>query len=370
MTLFIAVICSSAGNVGAAAEQEVRRLAHWRVWRKSCDGVDGEARDGMKALYDEWIKVDDLAIKAIELSLPEHAQEVVKRIHLDYAQDIGMVGLLRRMHVEAGFHAAAQLFWASRREPSSPRLETVLAQLLLNIAASTIYDVIKDLARDPDQVDAFIDARGIAASALQAGGLDLATAWAHLRSVWQLHRWRSNDCVKPVQAFITQVLGGTEVSISIDGSTAAEVETVRRNLLYAVRGLVVQEIEHSGEILLPANGRTVLGVAASDGLGFGAPIAWPAASRLKPAGEFVLMVPQIGGALPNALTDLLNRCQAAISVDQSSVGHIPVYCRAIGKPLVLLGERQIGSIQKHGFVVVDGTAGRIKLFIERAASGI
>ncbi len=324
----------------------------------------------MKALYDEWVKVDDLAIKAIELSPPEHAQEVVKRIQLDYAQDIGMVGLLRRTHVETGFHAAAQLFWASRREPSSPRLETVLAQLLLNIAASAIYDVVKELARDPGQVDTFIDTRRIAASALQAGGFDVATAWTHLRSVWQLHRWRSNNHVEPVQTFITQMLGGTEVSIAIDGATAAEVETVRRNLLYAVRGLVVEEIERSGEVLLPANGRTVLGVAASNGLGFGAPIAWPAARRLKPSGEFVLVVPQIGGLVPDALTDLLNRCQAAVSADQSLVGHVPVYCRGIGKPLVLLGERQRRAIQKHSFVVVDGTAGRIKLFIERAASGL
>lgn len=324
----------------------------------------------MMDLYHEWMKVDDLAIKAVELSLPEHAQEVVKRIHLDYAQDIGMVGLLRRTHIEAGFDAAAQLFWASRREPSSPRLETVLAQLLLNIAASAIYDVMKELARDPGQVGTFIDARGITASALQAGGLDLAIAWTHLRNVWQLHRWRRDQRVEPVQTFITEMLGGTEVRIAIDGATASEVETVRRNLLYAVRGLVVQEIERSGEVVLPANGRTVSGVAASGGLGFGAPIPWPTAGRLKPIGEFVLAVPQIGGLLPDALTDLLNRCQAAVSADQSVVGHVSVYCRSIGKPLVLLGDRQMRSIQKHGFVVVDGTVGRVKLFVERAASGI
>lgn len=324
----------------------------------------------MDELYEQWIKVDDLAIKAIELSLPRHGGEVIDRIRLDYAQDIGIIGLLRRTHLEDDFEEAARLFWRTRREPDSPRLESVLAQLLLNIAASAIYEFLKELSRDPSQIAHFIEARGIAANVWQAGGLDMVMAWDHFRRVWQLHRWKQAGRIEPVQATISETLRGAAIRIDIEGETADEVELIRQNLLYVVRGLVVQEIERSGEVLLPANGRAMEGIAASPGLGFGAPVSWPAAERLEPRGEFILAVPPIGGQIPDALTVLLSRCQAAISTDRGLTGHVPVYCRGIAKPLALVSDQQMNRILKHEFVVVDGTTGRIKLFLDRASSGV
>ncbi|WDF73928.1 hypothetical protein [Novosphingobium sp. KACC 22771] len=324
----------------------------------------------MNKLYEEFTKVDDIAIKAVELSLPKHAMEVIERIRLDYAQDIGIIGLLRRTHIEAGFEEAARLFWRSRREPASPRLESVLSQLLLNIAASAIFEVLKELGRDPDQIEGFIGARAIAANAWQAGGLDMVVAWDHLCRIWQLYRLKKAGSVEPVQATINETLNGAAIRIEIEGATISEVETIRQNLLYVVRGLVIQEIERSGEVVLPANGRSIVGLPASPGLGFGAPVVWPAAARLKPKGEFILAVPSIVGQLPDALTELLSACHAAVSIGTGLTGHVPVYCRSIRKPLVLVSDPQMSRILKHGFVVVDGTAGRVKLFLDRASSGL
>lgn len=324
----------------------------------------------LNELYDELAKVDDIAIKAVELSLPKHAVEVIERIRLDYAQDIGIIGLLRRTHIEAGFDEALQLFWRSRREPTSPRLESVLSQMLLNIAASAIFEVLKDIGRDPEQIKGFMSARAIAASVWQAGGLDMVLAWDQLCRVWQLYILKKAGKVEPVQAAITETLNGCAIRIEIEGETVSEVETLRQNLLYAVRGLVIQEIERSGEIVLPANGHEIVGVPASSGLGFGPPALWPAARRLNPAGEFILAVPSIGGQLPEALTKLLSACQAAVSTDIGLTGHVSVYCRSIGKPLVLVTDTQMNCILAHNFIVVDGTAGRIKLFLDRASSRV
>lgn len=245
----------------------------------------------MISVYEQWVKVDDLAIKAIELSLPDHGSEIIERIRSDYAQDIGIIGLLRRTHLEAGFDDAAQLYWGSRREPTSPRLESVLGQLLLNIAASAIFEVLRELGRDPSQIAGFIESRAIAANVMHAGGLDLAVAWVHLSRIWQLHRWKRAGVIEPVRATIREMLEGATIHVDIEGKTASEVEKIRQNLLYAVRGLVIEEIERSGDVVLPANGRTIEGTAASYGLGFGAPVCWPAAGRLKPTGQYVLAVP-------------------------------------------------------------------------------
>jgi hypothetical protein len=324
----------------------------------------------MDALYEQWIKVDDIAIKAVELSLPHHDAEIVERIRLDYAQDIGLIGLLRRTHVEVNFEEAARLFWGSRREPTSPRLESLISQLLLNIAASAIFDILKELGRDPAQIANFIDARAIANDALQLGTFDLIAAWDHLLQIWQLHRWKQAGRIEPVRATISETLAGGTIRLEIEGATTTEVEVIRKNLLYAVRGLVIQEIERSGEVLLPANGRTIVGIPASAGIGFGTPVRWPAAARLEPGGKFILAVPPIGGRLPEALTDLISDCQAVVSTEKGLTGHVAVFCRSIAKPLVLVSQQQMTRLVKHGFLVVDGTAGRIKLFLDQLSSGL
>lgn len=62
----------------------------------------------MPIAYHDWIKVDDLALKAIQLSLNEADRDViVSRITSDYMTDVGAIGMLRQRWLETAFMQGA-----------------------------------------------------------------------------------------------------------------------------------------------------------------------------------------------------------------------------------------------------------------------
>ncbi|MEP3225651.1 MAG: PEP-utilizing enzyme [Parasphingorhabdus sp.] len=320
-------------------------------------------------LLNDWSKVDDIAVKALSLSLTNSVGEVVmQRLRNDYLQDVGIIGLLRQTYVEHSLEATAKQFWESRREANSPRVESLIAQLLLNITASGIFEVLKELYQDPQQLKLFLSDRNIAAISLYNTRFDVALAWRDLKMLFQLHKLKSGHNAETVKTVISEVLSGHKIRIEIEGDVENDINSLQKNLQYALRGLVFNEIEKSGEVILPANGRSLRGRPGSHGIGWGGPVMWPAAELARPTGEYVLVVSDFQGALPDNFMHIMSTAQAVVS-DGGMTGHIAVFCRGIGVPLVLVNSRKLTSICKHGFVAIDGTIGIIKLFLTRAASG-
>ena len=77
----------------------------------------------MSDAYHTLAAFDDLAFAAMKISLSEPEQSIiVERLREDWMTDVGVIGLLRRQHIETqSVETPAKLYWESRREAlSSP----------------------------------------------------------------------------------------------------------------------------------------------------------------------------------------------------------------------------------------------------------
>lgn len=318
----------------------------------------------MNSIYRDWTKVDDLALTALKLSLyADKGLALVDRIASDYMTDIGAIGLLRQMWLESGsIDQVSRVYWSSRREPESPRIESLLAQLLMNLAASGIFEAIKEIATQPAHVIEFLTQRGVDLGALNSLNFSITEAWEQLTRLWQLHRWKNQGETERAQRVIRMVLDGGIVEVEADAHTLREIERLRRNLEAAVRGIVRQEIERDGRITLPENGRRYSGAPASAGCGQGRPIPWRIATEAPPNGEFILLIPHSASIGENLM--LIMEAKGVVTT-AGPISHIQVLSRGMKRPAVLVSEDILRDLESYGHLIVDGAAGKVAGFFER-----
>src|ERR1044071_1541235 len=94
----------------------------------------GSCQDAYRSL----VAFDDVAFSALKISLsePEHSI-VLDRLRQDWMIDVGVIGILRRQQLRTkSAEATAELYWNSRREPQSPRIESLLASFLINLSSA------------------------------------------------------------------------------------------------------------------------------------------------------------------------------------------------------------------------------------------
>jgi hypothetical protein len=314
----------------------------------------------MSIAYHDWIKVDDLALKAIQLSLSEADRDViVGRIASDYMTDVGAIGMLRQRWLETGsIEDVARLYWGSRREPESPRIESLVGQLLLNLAASGIFEVLKEIAKEPAYVTDFLRQRELHAGLLNSVGF-ATDAWDQLARLWQLHRWKRTGETERVQNVIRIVLAHGTIHVEADEQTRRELKQLRSNLEAVARGIVSQEIEREGALALPQDGRRYEGGAASPGLGQGRPIQWKDAIEGATCYNFVLLVP---GSGPIGDEHMLVMSASAVVTTGGPTSHIQVMARGMKRPAVQVDEHTLRDLAAYKHLIVDGTKGRIAGF--------
>ncbi len=308
----------------------------------------------------EWSKVDALALHVLELSLSKSDRDIFcTRIATDYFQDFGMMGLLRQTYVESGSIAeVGRLYWGSRREPKSPRLETIIGSLLMDLAANGLFEVLKGLAANPAHVRDFIASRAIDLAWLPFLGIDTHAAWRDLSALWQLHKWRlTGDPAKATTA-IELVLEGGNLTVRVEAGTQLEVDRLYSNLEAIVRGLLIREVERDELIRLPANGRRYQAVPASHGLGRGKMEKWPGPSD-SPARPFVLLIPA-GADRPSDDLPLRIMKSAAIVTSGGMTGHAAVLARGMSRPAVLVNDRLLRDLEAYDELIVDGTKGLLQ----------
>lgn len=309
--------------------------------------------------YDQLAKLDDLAFRLLQLAIsPQDQAEFCDRIAVDYLQDLGMMGFLRRAHVESDSVAKiGHLYWGSRREPASPRLESLIGTLLMNIASSVLYDALKEMALNP-HVRALILDRGLDIVQLPLAGIDVQSAWRDLASLWQMREWRQEDRIEEAASAIKIVLEGGELTVHIEAKTQKAVDILKVNVEMISRGLVAREVERDTSVKLPANGRRYEGAAASPGLGRGRVEKWPAPGARWPEGVFVLLIPQEADAASFDLPLLIARA-AAVVTNGGMTGHAAVSARGARRPAVIVSSTLLRDFEAYDELIVDGSAGLV-----------
>ena len=308
--------------------------------------------------------VDDLAMQVLNLALPKEIRDpICHRLASDYFADVGMVGYLRIRYLEtSSLEEVARLYWSSRRELGSPRVESILSQLLLNLAASLIFKVLEELAPNADKVSAMLQDRGLAGTALSALYHDAQVYWAHAREMLSLYKMKEDERrASEAKKIVSHVISGGSINVQCDHD-AKWHEIIYANMEAVARGIVVGELSRRGNrLVVLQEGVRLNGLPAAPGLGYGKPMERDRFVKRDHDERAVLILP--AGAQP-AECELIADAAAVVTYGGGMTSHVPVTARGMGKPCVLISSADVQAIARHPLIIVDGSIGCIQLHKE------
>src|ERR1700733_12562955 len=141
-------------------------------------------------LYHLFTAFDDIAFSALKVSLSEPERSLIlDRLRQDWMTDVGVIGVLGKQKIQnKQGEATARLFWEPRREPLSPRVESVLASFLINLASSVVYDVLKEIINEGYNPSKLLEAHGVTMMAATAFVSETNILLEHVRTFMRLHR--------------------------------------------------------------------------------------------------------------------------------------------------------------------------------------
>jgi phosphohistidine swiveling domain-containing protein len=336
--------------------------------KKICCGGNLKIDQKDIGLYRALVAVDDIAFAALKISMSEPERSIViDRLRGDWMTDVGVIGLLRKIHIQTqSIEAPALAYWSSRREPLSPRIESLLSSFLINLASAVVYDVLKEFANSGYNVSALLLARGADIASAVGFVEQISTILAHVRTFIAIHRAkqderRRGEVVKVVQG----VLDGRQLDFhSSDAADAAEL--LIKNLVPAVRGILAEELEKQLVIVdTAANGVLTRGVGASPGVGFGPPVRWDAMKISSERTPHVLFIVEGALEVESSLSILIEEAAAVVTWRGGMTSHIPIACRGVGRPAIIVKEEEAEMLMRRKFLIVDGRAGLVRSFSRR-----
>jgi hypothetical protein len=322
-----------------------------------------------ESLFVRAKKIDDLAFAVLAKSLPEDLAPLIsKRILYDYMSDIGAIGILRQLYLEDfDLEKICKLYWRSRREVGNPNFESIMAQLLINVCASFIYDQIKILYDLGIITQKWLTIRDILPNAAFFSPSEFVQVLQHARLMYSLYKLKANDLgTKEASQFVKDTLADQPtLRPQLNAHDVKSFELVLENMRVIARGIVIDSVRDTGhKVKVPPGGLVVRGLPASRGLAWGRPIAARKYMSLKnPIGDFVIAMDS-HDLDPDNTVDALYRVVAAITHD-NMLGHVPVLARGIGKPCVGSIRWRDQGLSNFSFAVVDGFAGVARFFLER-----
>jgi phosphohistidine swiveling domain-containing protein len=308
--------------------------------------------------------VDDFAFAALKVSLSESERTVVvTRLREDWTADVGVIGVLRRQHIlTRSIEEPARTYWHSRREPLSPRVESLLASILINLASSLTYDILKEFANDGYDVARLLRDRGIDLGLVGGFIAQIDVMLAHVRVLIALHRAKQDEArSEEVRNIVSEVLEGRALKLNVEDVNVA-VELLMKNLKPAIRGVIAEELKKRRvHVDTKANGVLTRGAGVSPGMGYGAPTYFNLENLHSPPEHGVLFVE--GKTGPSAsVVSCLEVAAAVVTWDCGDTSHVPVMCRGIGKPAVITTREEADTLLRRKFLVVDGSSGLIRSF--------
>jgi hypothetical protein len=324
-----------------------------------------------ESLFATAKKIDDLVFQVLAKSLPEDLAHLIsKRILYDYMSDIGAIGILRELYLQDfDLTKVCKLYWRSRREVGNPNFESIMAQLLMNVCASFIYDQIKILYDSGIITQKWLSVREILATATFFSPSEFTQVLQHTRMMYSLYRSKSDELgAKKASQFVKDTLSDqAALQPELNSRDVKTFELILENIRVIARGIVVDSVRDTGhKVKIPLGGVVIRGLPASGGFAWGKPIAATKYVSLKdPVGEFVIAMDSYDLDPENAVTALYQGT-AAITGDFMT-GHVSVLSRGLGRPCVGAINWKDESLSNFSFVVVDGFAGTARFFLERPA---
>ena len=318
------------------------------------------------ARYRETLKFDDISLKILELSLPHlYATRIIERIKIDYTTDIGIISLLReKYYMDQSLTNVCLLYWNSRIHKRAARLESIFSQLLLNIAANAIYDVLKDMASDADKLEKFMQMRRIAEENIAAFGWDLAQAWAHVRILVEMWLARAQDRFAELNETVLSVISGGDITFPESSQGETELKVIRANIEACTRGLLIRELEKVGyRFMVPLNGVKVRAIEGGGGFGWGKPRMWNKSELTYKEGDFVLI--SSGYDIPvDQIPNSIKLSNGVIQCGGDISSHILLVARGMGKAWAMVPKDLLEPFCRQKILVIDGFQTLVWLFHE------
>jgi phosphohistidine swiveling domain-containing protein len=317
-------------------------------------------------VYHIFTALDDIAFSALKVSLSEPERSLIlDRLRQDWMTDVGVIGVLRREQIRTkSAEAAARLYWESRREPLSPRVESLLASFLINLASSIVYDALKSFGSEGYDVSKFLGEHGLMAASSFVGEIDILLE--HVRTFMRLHRAKQDiNRGEEVRQAVHAVLKNEGLRIQDKGADAA-MDLFMKNLVPAVRGVITEELKKQNVIVdTKADGVLTRGMPASEGRGFGPPVRWKGQRIKLSERSYVLFVSNSDISPEAEPLPKLEEAAAIISWGGGMTSHVAVSSRAVGRPAVVIAAAEVDMLLRRKFLLVDGSAGEVRSFHSR-----
>jgi len=282
--------------------------------------------------------------------------------------DLGAIGILRKLYLEnLDLNHVCELYWGSRREIGNPNFESLLGQLLINISASIVYDLIKLLYESGVITEQWLALRRISATAGFLSPAQLLQVFEHTRLLLSLYRLKQEPSgIDSASKFVRDTLAGDLTSTAETSSApdAREFELILANMRVIARAVVIDSVRETGHAaIVPAGGLTLSGLPASSGVAWGKPITALEYLSSKPTGDFIIAIDS-NQLDADSTVMALHRGLASITSD-TMTGHVSVLARGIGKPCVAAIDWRAQKLENFSFAIVDGGKGIVRLFVQR-----
>ncbi|WP_441279614.1 PEP-utilizing enzyme [Tardiphaga sp. 172_B4_N1_3] len=318
--------------------------------------------------YRALTAVDDLAFSALKISLSEPERSVVvDRLRDDWMTDVGVIGMLRRIHVQSrSIEEPALAYWISRREPLSPRIESLLSSFLINLASSMVYDTLKEFANAGYDISKLLSIRGGDLGSAVGFVEQINTLLLHVRTFIAIFRAKQDSARhEEIRNVVQGVLNGRKIEFdSVEAGSAVEI--LMKNLAPAIRGVISEELKKQRVFVdTPANGVLTEGIGAAPGVGCGPPARWDEIRVSAERTPHVLFIVESGLRIKSSLLVLVEEAAAVVTWNSSMTSHIPIACRGVGRPAIIVSEEEAKMLLRRKFLIVDGTAGLVRSFHRR-----
>jgi len=313
--------------------------------------------------YHQLTKVDDLAFQALKVSIPEPERSILlERLRADWAPDVGAIGIIRQVQLETrSITDPARLYWSSRREPGSPRIESLLSSFLINLASSVVYDVIKDLMAQGYFIQPLLSTRQLSAESVASLQNDTPLLIRHAIILYKLFKMKASQD-KRVIDIISETAFSENTLENLLPIENGETFVFFDNIELAARGLIYEELRRADvHVATKADGVLVLGLPVAGGFGRGATVAYTPGLK-EPSTPYVLAVPPQIVTRDTKIQNLMEAAQALLSWDCGMTSHFSVTCRSIRRPAVVVEQSALQMLLRKPFLVVEGSNGTVRGF--------
>lgn len=359
-------------------------------------GREQQSDERSTEVYDLHHSLDTLIFTSVNRVLKAKSlREAHKHFYLDFVKDVGIINLLRKEYFRSGrIKKIFRLYQGTRRDPENHHYESLFALLVITITGSVMSGVILELYKDnKEKIGKFVnrsvidkvrkrkDTDNVVKKFSDVEAKRLMLDFVSLKNAYlaRLMLDRSIITLSQYCCLVDFFLDERRVQISniLLGKYKVFQEAYKKlndyinedMILQAIkiyaRGTVIQYLEQIGIEIPPPKGiKTAFllrGLAAAPGVGKGKSILFvPGMSptRFKQRGFLLCIDSNHFNQLPDDVF-VMDSANGIITCNCGMISHIPLICRGMGKPCVVIKEKELHSLKDKDNMWISGTVGII-----------